>query len=166
MAVLKQTNQRGNTMLIKFDESFKTSGSFTFYNDPGHGWLKVPFKLLVTLGIEKEISSCSYMYSQHAYLEEDCDFNLFSNAMRKAQKNFSITDKHTSFESKIRGYRGYSASQFLTMPEGVVGEVIEYAGQMYKLTRNLKRRGFEALHLNSGMQYRLPRKLLTESKLV
>lgn len=153
-------------MLIKFDESFKTAGTFTFYNDPGHGWLKVPFKLLVELGIENDISAYSYMYGEHAYLEEDCDFSKFQHAMKHAGQNFRIVDKQTNTDSKIRGYRGYSASQFLTMPKGITGEVIEYAGQVYKLTHDLQRRGFQALHLNSGMQYRLPRKLLTASKLI
>lgn len=153
-------------MLLKFNENFKTAGTYTFYSDPGHGWLKVPFKLLVELGIEKDISACSYMYGEHAYLEEDCDFSKFQHAMKHAGQNFRIVDKQTNNESKIRAYRCYSASQFLTMPSGIIGEIIEYAGEVYKLTHNLQRRGFEALHLNSGMQYRLPRKLLTESKLV
>lgn len=153
-------------MLIKFDESFKTAGTFTFYNDPGHGWLKVPFKTLVALGIENDISAYSYMYGEHAYLEEDGDFHRFRDSMGYAKKNFRIIDKRSNGDSKIRGYRCYSASQFATMPKGIIGEVIEYAGQVYKLTHDLQRRGFEALHLNSGMQYRLPRKLLTESKLV
>lgn len=153
-------------MLIKFDENTKTIKTFTFYNDPGHGWLKVPFKTLVALGIENDISGYSYMYGEHAYLEEDCDFSIFRNAMGKAGQNFRIVDKQTNNDSKIRGYRGYSASQFATMPSGIIGEIIEYAGEVYKLTHDLQRRGFEALHVKSGMRYRLPRKLLTESKLV
>lgn len=153
-------------MLIKFNENTKNVQTFTFYNDPGHGWLKVPFKTLVALGIENDISAYSYMFGQFAYLEEDCDFSKFQHAMQHAGQNFRIVDKQTNKDSKIRGYHGYSASQFLTMPEGIIGEVIEYAGQVYKLTHNLQRRGFEALHLNSGMQYRLPRKLLTASKLI
>jgi len=153
-------------MLIKFSEDFKTAGTYTFYNDPGHGWLKVPFKTLVYLGIENDISAYSYMYGNYAYLEEDCDFSKFQHAMGKAGQNFRIVDKRSNSDSKIRGYRYYSARKFLTMPRGIVGEVIEYAGQVYKLTHDLQRRGFEALHVKSGMQYRLPRKLLTASKLV
>ena len=34
--------------------------TFDYIQDPGHGWVKVPIKLLVELGIYKEISSYSY----------------------------------------------------------------------------------------------------------
>jgi hypothetical protein len=151
---------------MKNNENTTNVKTFTFYTDPGHGWLKVPFKTLVTLGIENDISSYSYMFGQFAYLEEDCDFSKFRDAMGHAGNNFRIVDKQTNNESKIRSYRCYSVTQFQTMPKGIVGEVIEYAGQVYKLTHDLQRRGFKALHVNSGMQYRLPRKLLTSSKLV
>lgn len=34
--------------------------TFHFYADPGHGWLAVRKDELLTLGIAKQISSCSY----------------------------------------------------------------------------------------------------------
>ena len=33
---------------------------YTFYEDPGHGWLKVPMTELVDLGVAGTISSYSY----------------------------------------------------------------------------------------------------------
>ena len=50
---------------------------YTFYEDPGHGWLKVPMEHLVKLGIADKITSCSYRDDTHAYLEEDCDLSMF-----------------------------------------------------------------------------------------
>ena len=35
--------------------------SYTFYCDPGHGWLKVSFKELKALGIQDKITRDSYM---------------------------------------------------------------------------------------------------------
>ena len=47
--------------------------TLTFHEDPGHGWLAVPLTEIVHLGIEAEISTCSFIVGQHAYLEEDMD---------------------------------------------------------------------------------------------
>ena len=34
----------------------KVKKIFNYYCDPGHGWVKVPYKILLDLGIKKEIS--------------------------------------------------------------------------------------------------------------
>lgn len=84
---------------------------FNFYTDPGHGWLKVPMKLLKELKIEKDISCHSYYRKGHVYLEEDCDLLKFVNAM-KEQRNWTfleqnIKSSHTDRSSKIRNYEMY-----------------------------------------------------------
>jgi len=53
---------------------------YTFYEDPGHGWLKVPMTELVDLGVAGTISSYSYRDDTDAYLEEDCDLTTFLDA--------------------------------------------------------------------------------------
>jgi hypothetical protein len=53
---------------------------YTFYEDPGHGWLEVPMAELEELGIAGLITSCSYMDGDKAYLEEDCDLSTFMAA--------------------------------------------------------------------------------------
>ncbi|MCP4481701.1 MAG: hypothetical protein GY817_02625, partial [bacterium] len=58
-------------------ELFKQTANFNYIQDPGHGWLEVPRKLLRELGIEHDVSSCSYIDKGIAYLEEDCDMSLF-----------------------------------------------------------------------------------------
>ena len=52
---------------------------YTFYEDPGHGWLEVPTLELVKLGIAGAISPCSYIHpsGKTVYLEEDCDLTTF-----------------------------------------------------------------------------------------
>jgi len=56
---------------------------YVFYEDGGHGWLKVSKKELVKLGIENEITEFSYMRNEHAYLEEDQDLSTFVKALAK-----------------------------------------------------------------------------------
>jgi hypothetical protein len=55
---------------------------YTFYTDPGHGWLKVSMGDLKSLGIENAISGCSYVSrnGRFAYLEEDMDAGTFMRA--------------------------------------------------------------------------------------
>ena len=50
---------------------------YPFHVDPGHGWLEVEYSDLVELGIQDEISECSYRRGNTCYLEEDCDAYLF-----------------------------------------------------------------------------------------
>ena len=85
---------------------------YYFYKDPGHGWIKVSLKELVSLGIHKSISAYSYMSLTDAYLEEDRDASIFLKALREQNpdkyEQVDIRCKHTNKESKIRGYASYN----------------------------------------------------------
>lgn len=54
-----------------------------WYNDPSHGWLGVPMRMLIASGVANEISTCSYRSAKTrvAYLEEDCDAPKFLRAI-------------------------------------------------------------------------------------
>jgi hypothetical protein len=80
---------------------------FPFYADPGHGWIKVPKTLLKKLGIEKNISSYSYMRKENVYLEEDCDLAKFLHAMKRIGSTVTFNESHTNRSSKIRNYMSY-----------------------------------------------------------
>ena len=80
---------------------------FVAYEDPGHGWVKVPYTLLVKLGIEKTISSYSYQRGDFVYLEEDCDYTKFYDAMSNNDIVIQLVSKHTNKQSKIRSYNSY-----------------------------------------------------------
>lgn len=85
---------------------------FDFYADPGHGWLKVPRKLLCDLGIEDKITSYSYQRGEWAYLEEDQDASTFIHAMKGAGREYKFRERSTwSKQSKIRGYSPYRAQE-------------------------------------------------------
>jgi hypothetical protein len=61
-----------------------TTMTLSFHDDPGHAWLAVPKTLLAKLGIADGISPYSYQRGGVAYLEEDCDAPLFTQAARNA----------------------------------------------------------------------------------
>lgn len=52
---------------------------YTFFEDPGHGWLAVSLHELSELGLVNKISGYSYVSRdrQTVYLEEDCDESRF-----------------------------------------------------------------------------------------
>lgn len=60
-------------------EGLDAGKRYTFTADPGHGWLVVPVKDLVSLGIVEDVSPYSYLSPRggKAYLEEDADAPKF-----------------------------------------------------------------------------------------
>ena len=77
---------------------------YTFFEDPGHGWLKVPLKKLEKLGIVNQISIYSYMQGDYAYLEEDCDAPLFIKTAKRRGQTVELDVRVSDKPSIIRGY--------------------------------------------------------------
>jgi len=89
--------------------------TYTFFEDSGHGWLKVAKKELRELGIESEVSGYSYATKNFAYLEEDCDMTLFVKAFEaktgtKWDSNVNMTVKYTDGQSGVRRMRSYEGA--------------------------------------------------------
>ena len=84
----------------------------TFYADPQHEWLAVPYKMLVDLGIEHNITRYSYRSKHLAYLEGDCDAGVFIEAF-KAKHGFTPTwvEKHTNSRSHVRSMLSYCGGE-------------------------------------------------------
>ena len=82
-----------------------------FYQDPGHGWLKVKKKTLKMLGIDKSITPYSYQRGEYAYLEEDCDLHTFMIAIRDNGIDLKYDEHHTNRISKIRSYDRYRVEE-------------------------------------------------------
>ena len=84
----------------------------TYFTDPGHGWVKVPRKLLERLSIADQISRYSYSRGDSVYLEEDCDASLFFNAYKD---KYGVDPKHdyrhTNNRSPIRNYDSYNRNK-------------------------------------------------------
>lgn len=81
---------------------------FHFYADPGHGWMAVKKQQLVELGIAEKITTFSYQHGDTAYLEEDCDLDLFFEAfIKKTGEKPVLKQHHGNRRSKIRNYDSY-----------------------------------------------------------
>ena len=83
--------------------------TFDFISDPGHGWVKVPIKLLRELGIAEKITTYSYRQGANAYLEEDCDATLFHRAFFDRYHRFPVYRERNEGQkySRVRGYDHY-----------------------------------------------------------
>ena len=75
-----------------------------FYSDSGHGWLKVPLKLIRELGVQNEISTYSYQKGEFGYLEEDADAQVLLRALTDAGVEVKIIPHWGSRRSRIRNY--------------------------------------------------------------
>ena len=80
--------------------------TFNYYQDAGHGWVKVSIADLKELGIDKNITSYSFMKKDYAYLEEDCDLTTLINALEANGLEFKYK-AHISNWSSIRRYSRY-----------------------------------------------------------
>ena len=78
-----------------------------YYQDPGHGWVKVSLVKLLQLGLTDSISYYSYIRGDYAYLEEDLDLGRLYQAADKAGITIKLREHWTNKTSKIRSYRHY-----------------------------------------------------------
>lgn len=78
-----------------------------FYQDPGHGWVRVLKSKIVELGIVDKISSYSYHRGIYAYLEEDCDLAVLIESLKERGVEIKFREFHTNKSSKIRSYVHY-----------------------------------------------------------
>lgn len=90
--------------------------TYTFYEDPGHGWLAVSLHELSELKLIDKITSYSYVSHdrQTVYLEEDLDLSYFLGAKfgpdrKEAVRKFFDDDVETIYHSdnRIRGLPAY-----------------------------------------------------------
>jgi len=81
--------------------------TLNYYQDPGHGWVKIKLTKLKELGIDQKITYFSYMRSDYAYLEEDCDLTTLIKACEDKGIVLYFRDHHSNRDSKIRNYQSY-----------------------------------------------------------
>jgi hypothetical protein len=79
---------------------------YTFYEDPGHGWLAVQAAELVELGIAGDITPWSYLNGDVAYLEEDCDLSTFIRA-KEARNQVVFYRRVHQENTPIRNFDGF-----------------------------------------------------------
>lgn len=78
--------------------------SFQVFQDPSHGWVKCPVKLLNELGITDKISHCSHRRGDFAYLEEDRDAQILFSELDRLDVVIKVKVNHANRSSKIRNY--------------------------------------------------------------
>ncbi len=81
-----------------------------FYTDPGHGWAKCKRKVINNLGIANKISPYSYQREDYVYLEEDCDFPLLVEALKKRNTRIKCVERRSRSDSRIRQYERYASA--------------------------------------------------------
>lgn len=112
---MKTTNQ--NFAADKHEPAkFQLPTSFVFHEDPGHGWLEVPYQALPFLNIENKVTEYSYIKDSTVYLEEDLDAVIFIKAfllhIGKAENDYAYFNSichreyaEVTFIRELRHYR-------------------------------------------------------------
>lgn len=103
---MKTTDQ----LIKEFLDMQKLPQTFEYLQDPGHGWIKVPLRVLNRLNMLHKISPFSYIRGAFAYLEEDSDASKFVTEYRRATGCGIHTRIRSTREksSRIRNYQPYT----------------------------------------------------------
>ncbi len=82
--------------------------SFTYYTDPGHGWVEAPLALIHELGLTSKITPYSYQRGGMVYLEEDCDAGELIAEMKARGMSYDIQVVNSNHDSFVRSLRPYA----------------------------------------------------------
>lgn len=78
--------------------------TFTFWTDPGHGWLEVTIRDLIAVGMKAtDFSEFSYKSGNRVFLEEDCDAPLFLKRCREIGRKITVVEENDDTDSFVRG---------------------------------------------------------------
>jgi hypothetical protein len=77
--------------------------TFTYLQDPGHGWLIVSRGDLAAAGLSPaDFSQCSYVRGDTLALEEDCDMPRFLKRLDERCIPYRLREQHTGAEAHLR----------------------------------------------------------------
>jgi hypothetical protein len=77
--------------------------TFTYLQDPGHGWLIVSRDDLIDAGMSpSDFSSCSYVKEDSLALEEDCDMPRFLKRIDERGIPYRLREQHTKGDAYVR----------------------------------------------------------------
>lgn len=87
-----------------------------FIGDPGHGWLKVPLRVLDQWGLLPQITPYSYIRlgtrESFAYLEEDLDAATFLVEAQRRGVAIALRERVAGQkESKVRNYESFTCAR-------------------------------------------------------
>lgn len=147
-----------------------TKLKITRFIDGGHSWFSVKRELLQELGIDKEISACSYQKGNSVYLEEDCDAAKFFDAYAKKMLNFSPKENswdnwefhfNCLFEEKksyaknsspIRNYAPYCVNK-INHKDLKIGKKVRLYGKVYTIVDSIIGGDMALLSEETGLRY-------------
>lgn len=78
-----------------------------FISTPAHGWLEVPSALLARMDIDSHISHYSYANNEMAYLEEDCDAQIFYRRFEDMTGAPPVVEAIYQETTPITNYKNY-----------------------------------------------------------
>lgn len=80
------------------------SKAFTFFSDPGHGWIRVTPADCAAVGLSADsFTRYSFRDAEYFYLEEDCDASRFVEAYTAKHGNApAFKESHRNSDSPIR----------------------------------------------------------------
>jgi hypothetical protein len=77
--------------------------TFTYLQDPGHGWLIVNRGDLAQVGMSPaDFSQCTYVRADTIALEEDCDMPRFLKRLDELGIPYRLREQHTGAEAHVR----------------------------------------------------------------
>jgi hypothetical protein len=77
--------------------------TFTYLQDPGHGWLIVSRGDLAQAGMSPaDFSACSYVRGDTLALEEDCDMPRFLKRLDERGIPYRLREHHTGADAHVR----------------------------------------------------------------
>ena len=88
--------------------------NFTHYYDASHGWVEVPYDLLIELGIESKITKYSYERKlggvRYAFLEQDQDVGILLESLKEAGHEYALTSQESGnyTDSGLSAIRHYT----------------------------------------------------------
>ena len=87
---------------------------FILHGDLGHAWLEVPLSLIKEYGLEKDISSYSYVNEKSGmvFLEEDSDMPKFLKAFQRETGLIpDLFDIYSKTDSTVRNLPRYTGGE-------------------------------------------------------
>jgi hypothetical protein len=77
--------------------------TFTYLQDPGHGWLIVSQGDLADAGMSPaDFSLCSYVRGDTLALDEDCDMPRFLKRLGERSIPYRLREQHTNGDAHVR----------------------------------------------------------------
>lgn len=77
--------------------------TFTYLQDPDHGWLLVSRADLISAGMSSaDFTRCSYVLEDNFALEEDCDMPRFVKRLDERGIAYRLREQHTNGDAYVR----------------------------------------------------------------